>query len=90
MPEALSWQLCVNSGYDAVFLQETRGMEQKKDGWPRNQLFYSEKPPQNDRASGVATFLSKELARCVAPGGVIRGIKYPSRILLVPLTDKGQ
>eukprot|EP01044_Picomonas_judraskeda_P008797 COSAG03_NODE_1029_length_4991_cov_62.803557_3_plen_92_part_00 len=35
--------------------------------------------------SGVAIALSEQLSRCVAPGGVILGRRYPSRILMVRL-----
>ena len=89
MPEALSWQLCFGEGHDVVLLQETRGAEQKKQTWPKGRFFHGSQPPDNDPASGVAIALSERMARCVAPGGVIRGRKFPSRILLVRLKCVG-
>ena len=54
MPQNLSWEMCMQTGYDVVMLQETHGDEQKKDEWPAGRLFIGAQPPRNDPAAGVA------------------------------------
>ena len=89
MPQNLSWEMCMQMGYDVVMLQETHGDEQKKDEWPAGRLFTGAQPPRNDPAAGVAISLSEELSRCVAPGGVILGQRFPSRVLCIRIRTRG-